>query len=55
MKTPKFKIHDSGERKGNTGSANATAVGITAEGRRAYEWDSRVTHPATEESLTKIN
>ena len=55
MKTPKFKINDSVFWKGNTRSAEATVVGITDDGYVVYEWDSRITHPATEESLSRID
>ena len=55
MKEPKFKIHDSVMWKGNTRSAEATVVSITDGGYMIYEWDRQITHPATEDSLTKIN
>lgn len=55
MKCPKLKINDSALWKGNVRTAEVTIVGITDNGYMVYEWDRKITHPATEESLTKLN
>ena len=55
MKNPKLKINDSALWKGNVRTAEVTVVGLTDNGYMVYEWDRKITHPATEESLTKLN
>ncbi len=49
-----FKVNDSVVWTGNTRSAEATVVKLTKDGYEVYEWDKKITHPATEEQLSKI-
>lgn len=55
MEKPKFCVNESVIWKGATRSAEATIEAITADGYIIYEWDKKIVHPATEESLTKID
>jgi hypothetical protein len=55
MDKPKFCVNESVMWKGTTRSAEATVTEITADGYMIYEWDRKIVHPATEESLTKID
>lgn len=55
MNKPKFCVNESVMWKGKTRSAEATVTEITADGYMIYEWDRKIVHPATEESLTKID
>ena len=50
----KFKVNDSVLWKGNTRQAEATVVSVTPTGYEVYEWDRKIRHPATEESLSRI-
>ena len=55
MDKPKFCVNESVIWKGAARSAEATVVEITADGYIIYEWDRKIIHPATEESLSRID